>query len=100
MNLNLSFAFNEEDDILNVVIQDSDTGSAMYTVDTPKYTRGTLTTTVTRHNRADGSSRSAFRILWKGGKGSLEDVKVVLDFGSLKEIPIREIFGRAPGSTT
>jgi hypothetical protein len=100
MDLNLSFTLNEEGDILNTTIQDSDAGSPMYTVDTPKYTRGTLTTTVTRHNRTDGSTRSAFRILWKGGKGSMEDVKVVLDCRSLEEVPIREIFGKAPGSTT
>jgi hypothetical protein len=100
MDLNLSFALNEEGDILNTTIQDSDAGSPMYTVDTPKYTRGTLTTTVTRHNRTDGSTRSAFRILWEGGKGSMEDVKVVLDFRSLEEVPIRDIFGKAPGSTT
>ena len=100
MDLNLSFALNEEGDILNTTIQDSDAGSPMYTVVTPKYTRGILTTTVTRHNRTDGSTRSAFRILWKGGKGSLEDVKVVLDFRSLEEVPIRDILGKAPGGTT
>jgi hypothetical protein len=100
MNLNLSFALNEEDDILDTTIQDSDVDAVMYTVNTPKYNRGTLTTTVTRHNRTDGSTRSAFRILWKGGKGSLEDVKIVWDFRSLEEVPVREILRSAPGSTT
>jgi hypothetical protein len=100
MNLNLSFASNEEDDILNTTIRDSDADSVMYTVDTPKFSRGTLTTAVTRHNQIDGSTRSAFRILWEGEKGSLEDVKVVLDFRSFEEVPVREVFGNAPGSTT
>ena len=98
--MNLSFASNGEDDILNTTIRDSDTGSVMYTVETPRRAAGTLTTTVTRRNQIDGSTRLAFRILWKGNKGSLEDVKVVLDFVTLEEVPVREVLGSAPGSTT
>jgi hypothetical protein len=72
LNLNLSFTLDDEDDILNATIRDSETGSVMYTLETPKYAGGTLTTTATRTNRTDGSTRVVFRILWKGGKG-LED---------------------------
>jgi hypothetical protein len=100
MNLNLLFTSNGEDDILNTTIRDSDTDSIMYTVDTPKYARGTLTTAVTRHNRADGSTTPVFRILWKGERGSWKDVKIVLDFRSFEEVPVREVLGNAPGSTT
>jgi len=68
----------------------------MYIIETPKYAGGTLTTTVTRRNQIDGSTRFAFRFLWKGVK----DVKVVLDGWSLEEIPVGEVLGSAPGSTT
>ena len=98
--MNLTFTPNEEDDILNTTIRDSDIGSVMYTVETPKHAGGTLTTTVTRRNQADGSTRFAFRILWGGKKGSSEDVKVVLDFWTLAEVPAGEVLGSAPGSTT
>ena len=98
--MNLTFALNEEDDILNTTIRDSDTGSIMYTVETPRRAGGTLTTTVTRRNQIDGSTRFAFRILWKGKKGSPDDVKVVLDFWTLEEVSARDILGSAPGSTT
>jgi len=99
--MNLSFTSNEEDDVLsmtslNATIRDSDTGSVMYTIETPKYAGGTMTTTVTRRNQIDGSTRFAFRILWKGAK----DVKVVLDAWSLEEIPVGEVLGSARGSTT
>ena len=98
--VNLSFAPDEEDDILNATIRDSDTDSVMYTVDTPKRAGGTMSTTATRRNQVDGSTRPAFRILWKGVKGSLEDVKIVLDFRTLEEVPVRELLGKAPGGTT
>jgi len=103
--MNLSFTSNEEDEvlgitILNATIRDSDTGSVMYTVETSKYAGGTLTTTVTGRNQIDGSTRFAFRILWKGVRESLDDVKVVLDAWSLEEIPVREVLGSARGSTT
>ena len=98
--MNLSFASDEEDDILNVTIRDSDTDSVMYTIETPKRAGGTLSTTVTRRNQIDGSTRLAFRILWMGVKGSLEDVKIVLDFMTLEEVPVRDLLGNAPGSTT
>ena len=98
--MNLSFTSDEEDDILNAIIRDSDTGSVMYTVETPKHAGGTVTTTVTRHNQIDESTRIAFRILWKGEKGSLEDAEVVLDFKTLDEIPVREIMEGTSGSTT
>lgn len=97
--MNLTFT-PTEDDILNATIQDSDTDSALYIVGTPKRAGGTLTTTVTRRNRLDGSTRFAFRILWKGVKGSLEDVDVVLDSGTSREVPVREVLGNAPGITT
>jgi len=94
--MNLSFASSEEDDILDTIIRDSDTGSVMYTIETPKYVGGTMTTSVTRRNQINGSTRFAFRILWKGAK----DVKVVLDPWSLEEIPAGEVLGSASGSTT
>ena len=100
LKMTLSFAPNEDGDILNTTIRDSDTGSVMYTVETPKHAEGTVATTVTRQNQIDGSTRLAFRILWKGIKGSLEDVKIVLDFRTLEEIPVRELLGNAPGGTT
>jgi hypothetical protein len=98
--MNLSFAPNEEDDILNTTIQDSATGSAMYIVETPKFNEGTLTTTVTRRSQVDGSTRFAFRILWKGERASLGDVMVVLDDRTLEEVPVRDVLESAPGSTT
>ena len=100
LNLNLSFALSEEGDIFNATIRDYDAGSVMYTVNTPKYAKGTLTTTVTRRNRTDGSTRPAFRFLWEAGKGCLEDAKVVLDFRSFEELPVRDVLESAPGSTT
>ena len=99
MRINLSFALNEEDDILNTTIRDSDTGSVMYTVGTPKYARGTLTTTVMRRNQIDGSTRFAFSILWKSGR-KLKHEMVVLDNRTFDEIPVREILESAPGSAT
>ena len=99
--MNLSFTSNEEDDFLNTTILDSDTGSVMYTVETPRRAAGTLTTTVTRRNQADGSTKMAFRILWKGNKKkTLEDAKIVLDFWTLEEVSVRDVLGSAPGSTT
>lgn len=98
--MNLTFTSNEEDDILNTTIWDSDTGSVMYAVETPRRAAGTLTTTVTRQNQIDGSIRFAFRILWKGSKPSPKGARVVLDFWTLEEVPIREVLGNAPGSTT
>jgi len=98
--MNLSFTPNEEGDILNATIRDSEASSVVYIVETPKHYGGTLTTTVTRRNQIDGSTRLAFRILWKGVKGSLEDVKIVLDFTTLEEAPVRELLGNAPGGTT
>ena len=98
--MNLSFTSDEEDDILNATVRDSDTGSVMYTLETPKHAGGTVTTNVTRYNQIDGSTRLAFRILWKGEKGLLEDAEVVLDFRTLDEIPVREIMEGTSGSTT
>jgi len=100
--MNLSFAPNEEGDILNATIRDSgsDTDSVMYTVETPKHAGGTLATTVTRRNQIDGSTRLAFRILWRGARGSLEDVKIVLDFRTLEEVPVRQVLESAPGGAT
>jgi len=96
----LSFALNEEDDILNTTIRDSYTGSVTYIVETPKYVGGTLTTTVTRRNQVDGSMRLAFKILWKVGGVAKEDVKIVLDNMTSQEVPVREILENALGSTT
>ena len=99
--MNLSFAPNEEDDILNTTIEDPGTGLVAYTVDTPKYAEGTLTTTVTRRNKADGSARLAFKILWRGSKGPLsEDVMVVLDSTTLEEVPVRQVLEDVPGAST
>jgi len=98
--MNISFASDEGDDILNATIRGSDTDSVMYTIETPKRAGGTLSTTATRRNQIDGSTKIAFRILWKGVKGSLEDVKIVLDFGTLEEVSGRDVLGSAPGSTT
>ena len=98
LDLKLSFTLNEEDDILNATIRDSYTGCVMYTLETPKYAKGILTTTATRTNQIDGSTRTVFKILWKGKKG-LEDATVVLGNGA-SEMPIRDIFRAAPGSDT
>ena len=98
--MNLSFTPGEEGDIFNGTIQDSDTGSVMYTVKTPKYAGGTLSTTVTRRDQIDGSTRLAFRILWKGTEGLLEDAEIVLDFRTLEEIPVKKVMESAPGSST
>lgn len=66
--MNLTFTLNEEGDILNSTIRDSDTGSVMYTVDsTPEDAGGDFTTTVTKLDRNDGSTTRAFRIFWEGG---------------------------------
>ena len=97
--MNLSFAPNEGD-ILNTTIRDSDTGSVVYTVETPKRAGGTLTMTVTRQNQVDGSARPAFRILWKGVMEVLEDVGVVLNFKTLEEVPVRQLLGSVPGGAT
>ena len=96
LDLNLSFALDDEDDILNATIRDSNTGSIMYTLETPNYAEGILTTTATRTNQTDGTTRIVFKILWKGGKG-LDDGKVVLNNRTSEEISIREIFRDAPG---
>ena len=98
--MNLYFSPNDEDDIFNTTIQDSATGSTMYTIETPKYSGGVLATTATRRDQVDGSTRFAFRVLWKGGKSALEDAMVVLDHRTLDEIPIRFILKNAPGSDT
>ena len=98
--MNLSFTPDEEDDILNATIRDSDTGSVMYTIETPKRAGGTLSTTVTRRDQIDGSTRLAFRILWKGRKGSSGDAEIVLDFRTLDEVPVREVMESATGGTT
>jgi hypothetical protein len=55
---------------------------------------------VTRQNRVYSSNRFVFRILWKGARASLEDAMVVLDFRTLEEIPVRQVFKGAPGSST
>ena len=100
MNIKLSFTPHEEDDILDTTIRDSETGSVIYTVETPKHSEGALATTVTRRNQIDGSVRFAFRILWKGVRKSLEDVMVALDSRTLEEVPVREVLESAPGSAT
>lgn len=100
LGMDLSFAANEEDDILNTTVRDSETGSIVYTVETPKYAEGPLGTTVMRRNQIDGSTRFAFKILWKGDRASMKDVMVVLDNRTLEEIPVKEVLERAPGSTT
>lgn len=98
--MHLTFSLNDEEDILNATIQDPTTGSVMYTVETPKFAEGTLTTTVTRFNRTDGSTSRAFKILWKGRKGSLEEAGVLLDNGLSGEVPAREILQVTPGGST
>lgn len=100
MTINLSFTSPEGDDILDTTIQDSETGSVMYTIETPKHAERALTTTVTRWSQTDGSTRFAFKILWKGVRRSLEDAMVVLNSWTLEEIPVRELLESAPGSTT
>lgn len=100
LDTNLSFDPNEENDIFNTTVRDSDTGSVLYTVETPKYAGGALATTVTRRSQVDGSTRFAFRVLWKGGERLLEDAKVVLDNRTFEEVPVREVLKSAPGSTT
>ena len=98
--MNLHFELDEEDDILNTTIRDSGTGPVMYIVETPKCAEGTLATTVTKRNQADGSTRFAFRILWGGAKRALEDVSVVLDSLTLEEVPVRQVLESSPGAAT
>jgi hypothetical protein len=98
--MDLSFTLDEEDDILNATVRDSETGSVAYTVETSKYSGGPLTTTVRRHNQVYGSNRFLFRIFWKGTRGSLEDVRVVMDFRAPVEVPVREVLKSASGSST
>ena len=98
--MDLSFALDEEGDLLNTTVRVSETNSIMYAVETPKYAGGALTTTVTRRSQVDGSTRFAFRILWKGEKARLEDAMIVLDERTLEEISVRELLERAAGSTT
>ena len=98
--INLSFSPDEEDDILNTTIRDSDSGSVIYTIETPKYSGGVLASTATRRNQVNGSTRFAFRILWKGEMTSLKEVAVVLDDKTSEEIPARELLEGAPGSNT
>ena len=98
--MNLHFELDEEDDILNTTIRDSGTGPVMYIVETPKCAEGTLATTVTKRNQADGSTRFAFRILWRGAKRALEDVSVVLDSLTLEEVPVRQVLESSPGAAT
>ena len=95
LGLNLSFTLVDEDDILNATIRDSNTGFVVYTIETPKYAQGILTTTATRTNQIDGTTKIVFKILWKGR--NLEDAKVVLNNRTSEEIPIREIFRAVPG---
>lgn len=92
--MHLTFVLNEEDDILNTTIRDSDTGSVVYTTDTPRRAEGVLTTTVTRWNRADGSTGCVFRIMWRGKQGSLDDVGVMVGERAYRETPAGEILGR------
>jgi len=94
--LNLSFTLDDEDDILNATIRDSNTGSIVYTLETPKYAEGVFTTIATRTNQTDGTTRIVFKVLWKGGRG-FDHAKVVLNNRTSEEIPIREIFQDAPG---
>jgi len=94
--MKLSFALDDEEDILNATVRDSDTGFIVYTLETAKYAKGVLTTTATRTNQVDGTTKIVFRVLWKGGR-DLEDVKVVLNNRTSEEIPIREIFRAVPG---
>lgn len=100
MNTTLSFNPNEEDDILNTTIRDSETGSVVYVIETPKSAEGALATTVTRQSQADGSTRFASRILWRGARRTMKDAFVVLDSRNLEEIPVRQVLESAPGSTT
>ena len=97
--LSLSFTLDEEEDVLNTTVRDSSTGSVMYTVETPKFSRGALTTTAMRRNQIDGSTRFAFSILWRGARMSLDGAKVVLDNRTSEELPVREILQTAPGSS-
>lgn len=98
--MNLSFALDEDDDILNMTVRDSDTGSVMYTVETLRYAKGALTTTVTRRNQINGSTRFAFRILWMGTTGPLDSTRVVLDDRTSEDVPTRDILEKASGGST
>lgn len=99
--MNLAFTSDEEDDILNATVRSSETGSVAYTIETPKFSGGTMTTTVRREHRVYyGSSEFLFRILWKGAKGSFEDVMVVVSPTTLEEVPVREVLKSAPGGST
>lgn len=98
--MDLTFDLDGEAEILNTTVRDYTTGSVMYTVETPTCAEGTLTTTVTGLNRADGSVSRAFKILWKGKKPSLEEAEVTLVNGPSRGVPAREILHDAPGVST
>ena len=100
LRMDLCFNSNEEDDIFNTTVRDSETESIVYIVETPKYEEGALCTTVRRRSQLDQSTRFAFKILWKGSKALLKDVMVVLDDSTLEEVPVRQVLERAPGGTT
>ena len=95
--MDLYFALTD-DDILNTTFRDSETNSIVYTTETPRYADGALTTTATRRNQIDGSTRFAFRIVWGGVL--LEDARVVLDHRTLEEVPAGRVLGRSSGRTT
>jgi hypothetical protein len=98
--MHLTFTLNDEDDILNATLLDAETGSVVYTVETPQYSRGALTTNVTRRSQHDGSTRFVFRILWRGARRLFEDVTLVLDHRTLEEIPVGQLLERARGTAT
>lgn len=99
LRTNLSFGLNEDGGVLDT-IRDSDTGSVVYTVESSGCAGGASATAFTRRNQLDGSTRFAFRILWKGGMGSLKEVAIVLDDKTSVEIPVRELLERTHGSNT
>jgi hypothetical protein len=93
--MNISFA---TDDVLNSTVLESSSGSPIYQLETPKYSRGVLTTTASRRDYLDGSSLPAFQILWVGK--SLENTNLVLDPTTRAKSKARDILPDAQGGAT
>jgi len=94
--MNLSFTADE--DVLDCVVFESDSGSPIYQLETPKYSGRVLTTTASRFDYVDGSTWPVFQILWAGT--SLERTRLVLDFATRTKCKARDILPDAQGGST
>jgi len=93
--MNISFA---ADDVLNSPVLESSSGSPIYQLETPKHSRGVLTTTASRRDYVDGSSSPVFQIIWAGT--SLESTNLVLDPTTRVKSKARDILHNSQGATT